>query len=390
MKRLFIITTLTICSLVQLYAQETLQQPNPEQEFARMRDLAAAGDYNGAKQIGYDLLEENEEYYDAALYLARIHGWESRFDSAYLVLDAVMARDPELYEAYETCVDLAYWENNMEKLETCAGRAVELEPDSAGRFETYRLALQQPRPQPKQPEIFARYSYDHFSVPYVRNWHMLTAGGELPFKHGTLIPSLNGGYFAGDLAQRTDLQINLDGYLTLGKKSYAMLGYGFSPNGEINFFPGHRGAAELWQVLPKGFALSAGLRYFYWDQHFPFLTFSAEKYAGNYWFSFRNYLFFKDYGVSGSYYLSARRYFDSKFNHLTLILGYGTAPDEPILVVSDLDRLNALSGRIAFSKKTSPVVRLNAMVGYAWEEYADQDYRHRIDMRVGAYFLIKR
>ncbi|MCK4879884.1 MAG: YaiO family outer membrane beta-barrel protein, partial [Bacteroidales bacterium] len=124
--------------------------------------------------------------------------------------------------------------------------------------------------------------------------------------------------------------------------------------------------------------------------HFPFLTFSAEKYAGNYWFSFRNYLFFKDYGVSGSYYLSARRYFDSKFNHLTLTLGYGTAPDEPILVISDLERLNALSGRMTFSKKISSVVRLNAMVGYAWEEYADQDYRHRIDMRVGAYFLIKR
>jgi len=390
MLRTSLISTFLVCFLFQLAAQDISSQNDPEKEFARMRELAAAGDYSAAKKIGYLLLEENENYFDVALYLARLHGWEMSFDSAYFVLDRVIEEAPELYEAYEVCADLAYWQNNLERLDSCEQQAAALKPDSAGLFERYRVALQKTHSELKRTELFAHYSYDHFSVPYVRNWHMLTAGGELPFKYGTLIPSLNRGYFVGDLAQKTDLQINLDAYLTFGKKNYALLGYGFSPGGEINFFPGHRGAAELWQVLPRGFALSAGMRYFYWDQHFTFLTLSAEKYAGNYWFSFRTYVFFKDYGVSGSYYLSARRYFDSKFNHLTLTLGYGTAPDEPILVASDLDRLNALSGRLAFSKRVSPAVRLLAMAGYAWEEYDDQEYRHRIDFRVGAYFAIKK
>ncbi len=30
------------------------------------------------------------------------------------------------------------------------------------------------------------------------------------------------------------------------------------------------------------------------------------------------------------------------------------------------------------------------MVGYAWEEYVDQEYRSRIDFRLGAYFVIKK
>jgi len=390
MHRLPFIITLLVCFLVQLHAQDDLQQSNPEMEFARMRELASAGDYNNAKQIGYKLLGENGEYHDVALYLARVHGWESSFDSAYMVLDRVMEMEPGLYEAYATCVDLAYWENNLEKLDTCAGRATEIEPDSAGVFDRYIVALKQGQPQGKQTELFGFYSYDHFSEPYVRHWHMLTAGGEIPVKYGTLIPSVNGGYQAGGTnTPATDLQINLDAYLTLGKLNYALLAYGFSPNGSLNYFPGHRIAAEVWQALPKGFGLSAGLRYFYWDQNFTFLTFSAEKYAGNYWFSFRNYLFFKDYGVSGSYYLTARRYFDTKFNYLTLTLGYGTAPDEPIVVISDLDRLNAVSGRIELSKKITPGVRGIAMVGYAWEEYADQEYRSRIDLRLGAYFVIK-
>lgn len=386
----FIISFL-VCFLGQLHAQDDVMQSNPEMEFATMRELAGSGDYSDAKQIGYKLLGDNEEYHDVALYLARIHGWESNFDSAYMVLDRVMELEPELYEAYATCVDLAYWENNLEKLETCAGRATELEPDSTGVFDSYIVALQQGRPQPKSTELFTFYSFDHFSKPYIRNWHMLTVGAEVPFKYGTLIPSVNGGYLAGTSnTPATDIQFNLDAYLTFGKSTYALLAYGFSPNGQIDYFPGHRAAAEVWQALPKGFGLSAGMRYFYWDQNFTFLTFSAEKYAGNYWFSFRNYLFFKDYGVSGSYYLTAKRYFDTRYDYLSLTLGYGTAPDEPIDVVSDLERMNAVSGRIEFSKKVTPRIRISAMVGYAWEEYADQEYRNRIDMRIGAYFAIKK
>lgn len=389
MHRFFFIIILVTCSLVQIFAQDD-QLSKPESEFARMRGLAGSGDYAAAKKIGHELLEENADYFDVALYLARVYGWGKSFDTAYMILDEVIEKAPELYEAYETCADLAYWDNNMERLDSCAAQAAEIQPDSAGAFERYKVALLQSRPQPKEPEIFAFYSYDHFSVPYVRNWHMLTAGGEIPFKYGTLIPSLNGGYLAGAEAPATDLQINLDAYLNFGRTTYALLGYGFSPNGSVDYFPGHRAAAEVWQSLPLGFALSAGMRYFYWDQNFTFLTFSAEKYAGNYWFSFRNYLFFKDYGVSGSYYLSARRYFETKYDYLMLTVGYGTAPDEPIDVISDLERLNAATARIEFSKKITPAIRLLSMVGYAWEEYADQEYRNRFDLRVGAYFAIKK
>ena len=355
MQRALLIIILFSIGLAKLHGQESQATADPERAFSQMRELAAAGDYNKAKEIGYKLLEDNKAYHDVALYLARIHGWESSFDSAYVLLNRVMAMEPDLYEAYSTCVDLAYWENNLEKLEECAEQATALEPDSAASFDTYRMALKQSANQTPQPELIAIYSYDHFSKPYVRNWHMLTAGAELPIKNGKLIPYLNAGFLAGsDNSPASDLQFNLDAYLTLGRLNYALLAFGFSPDGKQNYFPGQRAAAELWQVLPKGFALSAGLRYYYWDQSFTFLTFSAEKYAGKYWLSFRNYLFFKDYGVSGSYYLSIRRYMASSLDYLTLILGYGTAPDEPIDVISDLERLNAASGRLELSKKNYP------------------------------------
>ena len=389
MSRICVFIGLIAAFHVHLRAQDSILYSYPEERFALMRQYASEREYGTAKQIGYSLLEENEAYHDVALYLARIHGWEASYDSAYRVLDRVIAQAPELFEAYQTCVDLAYWENNWERMEECADRAVEIEPDSAEIFDRYRQA-QYGGSQQVWPELFMHYSYDHFSQPYVRNWHMLTAGGKIPVKPGTLVPYLNAGYHAGGYKPATDIQLNLDAYLTLGKKNYAMVGYGFSPNGAINYLPMHRAAAEIWQVLPKGFGLSAGLRYFYWEQHFTFLTFSAEKYAGNYWFSLRNYLFFKDFGTSTSWYLSARRYFDSRFNYINLTLGYGAAPDEPVLVLTDLERLNAISGRIELSKQVSPLLRMVGMVGYAYEEYFDQEYRHRIALRIGCYFRIKK
>ena len=386
-----LLTLIFFIFLNQVVAQEKQDTPpTPEEEFSMMRVFAGEGRYSKAKITGRRILTKDPDYFDAALYLARIYGWESRYDSAYMILEGVLAKEPELFGAYETLVDVAYWENNWAKLEQYAARALELDPDSEAIMEKYLLAKSRLGVNQNATELFLQYSYDHFNYPYTRNWHMLTAGGNIPIKIGMLSPYINGGYHTGVGNPSTDLQFNLDAYLTLGKKNYALAGYGISPDGLVNYLPRHRAAAEIWQVLPKGYAVSAGLRYFYWNRHFTFLTISEEKYAGNYWFSLRSYLFFKDYGVSGSYYLSTRRYFKDKFNHLTLTVGYGTAPDEPLLVVSDLDRLKAISGRLEYSKQINHNIRLSIMTGYAYEEFLRMEYRHRFDTRAGIYVRLRK
>jgi YaiO family outer membrane protein len=374
----------------QLRAQDINAYGSLEEGFALMRSYAEKENYEAAKHLGYLLLEEQQDYYDVALYLARVHGWEGSFDSAYMVIDTVISQAPELSEAYLTCVDLAYWDNNWNRFEDCAEKALELGQDSLAIMEKYRLVKHHRDISTDRPEAFLYFSDDHFSVPYNRHWIMMTAGFQVPLKPVLLIPYLNAGFDAGSSSASTDLQINLDTYVTLGKKNYAMAGYGFSPNGEVNYLPNHRAAAEIWQVLPKGFGVSAGVRYFYWQEPFTFLTFTAEKYAGNYWFSLRNYLFLKDYGVSGSYFLSGRRYFASRFDHLTLTVGYGTAPDEPVTVVSDLDRMNAVSGRIDYSKQFGRVIRMILGFGYSYEEYTDQEYRNRMNIKAGCNFRLGR
>ena len=122
---------LLIFSSNQLSAQNLQERYNtPEEGFALMRQHAADNQYADAKKTGYRLLEENPDYYDVSLYLARIFGWEAVYDSAYSILEQVLLKDPSLFEAHEVRVDLAYWENDWIKLEEYAGAALELNPDS--------------------------------------------------------------------------------------------------------------------------------------------------------------------------------------------------------------------------------------------------------------------
>jgi len=391
MRPLFRYLLLLAITAGPLLGQEPLPAfEDPEAGFALMRQYAENGETGLARRTGYLILQEEPDYHDVSLYLARVLGWEGSYDSAYALVDEVIVKEPDLLEAYETGVDVAYWDNEWDKLQAYAEAAFALEPVLPGVQEKVDLARNQRSSERQIPEAYIHYYYDHFGLPYARNWHMMTVGGSIPVRGLTILPYVNAGYHAGGASPSTDLQINLDGYVKLGRLNYALLGYGFSPDGVLNYLPVHRGVAELWQSLPAGFAVSAGVRYFYWDESFTFLTVSVEKYLGEYWLSLRNYLFFKDYGVSASFYLSARRYLGSTLNYVALTAGIGTAPDEPLLVQSDLDRLNAVSLRAEANYQITERFRLSGMVGVAREEYADRQYRGRVDLRLGTYIRLGR
>lgn len=311
----------------EVYSQEkSFTYENPEEGFSLMRVSAVEKDYQTGKKIGYQLLDENPGYADVSIYLARVYGWELQYDSAYAVIEDVIRDNPGLPDAYIAYVDICYWQNNWDKLISVAEDAL-LVTDSEDVRAKYALALyysgeiQQARLQADSvivkspdhklandvlqlsmlqsngPELFAHYTFDYFQKPYYRRWHMLTAGGVYPFSFGKLIPYINAGTSAGNgdsFAASSDIQFNLESYFLLSDKNYMLAGYGISPG---KFFPSHRAIIDVWQILPAGFAVSLGARYFYWDSHFFYLSLGVEKYLGNYWLSLKNYLFFKDYGL---------------------------------------------------------------------------------------------
>jgi len=115
---------------------------------------------------------------------------------------------------------------------------------------------------------------------------------------------------------------------------------------------------------------------------------SVEKYAGNYWFSLKGFMYFKDEGPTTSVYFNARRYFNDK-DYLQLTLGTGTAPDEPFDIQADLMRLNAHSVRLAWNFSATPRLMVRLGGGYSIEEYAEEEWRNRFEGGISLSYAIK-
>lgn len=404
---------------IQVAAQLAAGENNtPEEKFMRIRMLADADRLEEAESAAYDLLEQLPDYTDVRIYLSLIHGKQGEFEPGLSLVNTVLSEHPDAEDALRARSSLHYWSEDWSALLSSTTEALASLPGDPDLM--YKQALAQSKlnnpqaalgtlsallenapenVQAKQlraqvieampaPELFTRYMFDHFRQPYNRQWHMVTLGGNYPIAPGTISPYFNMGHFAAageDFLSTTAFQLNADAYLDITEKNYMLLGYGI---GTGTYLPRHRAAFHIWQTLPSGWSVSAGARYLYFDQHYLFYALGVDKYLGNYWLDLKNYLFNKAYGFSMSSYLTVRKYFENKYNYLSLAVGYGTSPDEPITLVADLQRLNALSVRVEIMKQIAARTRFGAGVGYAYEEYREQLFRNRVTVKAGIYYKL--
>lgn len=328
-----------------LYSQEII---NPESEYTRIRTIAINGDFETAVNDARKLVNACPGYGDARILLGRILGWQKNYENALAVIDTLLLAEPDNHDALEAKSDILRW-----------SQPVKNEPDRKTGLQT-------------------GYSFDTFTEPYSRFWQIFSAGAGHKFIWGSASASLNTGYIitgAPAPLSQAALQAEAEAYPVISKKNYAFLSYAFSPG---NYFPKHRAAVEVWQTLPAGWAVSAGLNFYYFDRNIFIACSSVEKYAGKYWFSLKGFLYFKDEGPTTSGYLNARRYFND-YNYLQITVRSGTAPDEPFDVQADLMRLSANGIRISFRKKLSSSFSFNVGAGYSVEEYAESVWRNRFE-----------
>jgi YaiO family outer membrane protein len=233
----------------------------------------------------------------------------------------------------------------------------------------------------------AAYSFDSFSEPYRRFWQVYKAGALHDFSWGKGTAALNIGNITSRneiTVRATELQAEVEAYPKISSKNYAYLAYAYSPG---SYFPRHRAAAEVWQVLPHSWAVSAGLSYYYFDRNIFIAGTSAEKYAGKYWFSVKAFIYFKDKGPTTSAYLNIRRYFNDD-DYLQISAGTGTAPDEPFDIQTDIMRLSATGFRVSYFKKLNNEITFRIGAGYSSEEYAEKLWRNRFEGNVGISYPI--
>jgi len=360
MSRYFYLSLLLVFFFAFITPAKVMSQviSDPEAEYAVIRSMAAPGNYSVAEAAARRLVNQFPSYGDARILLGRIHAWQHEYREAEAVIDTLLLTEPDNADALAALRDIKIW------------------------------ARQSDEQQAPPTDIRAGYSFDTFSKPYDRFWQVFNAGAGHRFSWGTVVAGINAGNIhIGEPSniQATNLQFGIEAWPQLTRKNYAYIAYAYSPG---TYFPRHRAGLEVWQTLPAGWALSAGINYYHFTSDVFIASLSVEKYLGNYWLAAKGYFYFKDIGVTTSLYLSARRYFN-KTDYLQLTLGTGTAPDEPFDILTDLERQSASSVRLSYFDRIAPLWAFRIGAGYSYEEYAAGSYRNRYEAGIGFIYSIK-
>ena len=345
-----LIVMVMLCMTAGMLLSQTIT--NPEEEYARIRILAFDGKYADAEPAARLLVKEFPGYGDARVRLGRIIAWQGRYNEAAAVIDTLLTSEPDNNDALSAMADIRRWSRDRSQQVTAP------------------------------TDIRAGYMFDTYNEPYERLWQVFSLGAGHRFSRGTVVASVNYGHINAGPPSGTagdDFQFAAEAWPELTRNNYAYVAYAYSDG---PWFPRHRAALELWQTLPAGLAVSAGVNYYYFDHNIFLGTVSLEKYLAKYWFSGRVYFHFKDIGVTTSFFINARRYLGAT-DYVQLTLGTGTAPDEPYDIITDLERQKASSVRLTWFNQINPWWSFRVGAGYSYEKYNTTSNRSRFEGNIG-------
>jgi YaiO family outer membrane protein len=354
MNRYLVLNLLVVGLLntMQVFSQDT---NNPESEYQRIKTIAYDGDYATAAASARKLVARYPSYGDARILLGRILAWQRDYTDAGAVIDTLLLMEPGNEDALSARRNILMWSKENTPVST---------------------------------DLRAGYYFDSFREPYSRFWQVFNAGAGHRFKWGPAYAGLNiGNIRIGEPSpsNASEFQLEAEAWPNITSKNYADLAYAYSPG---PYFPRHRAAAEVWQILSSGWAVSAGLNYYYFDRSAFITKASVEKYLGKYWLSLKGFICLKDNGPRTSIFVNARRYFNDK-DFFQISLGTGAAPDEPFDIQANLMRLNANTVRLVYNLSVTNKLVMRIGTGYSREEYSETTWRNRFEGNINFIYAIK-
>ena len=197
----------------------------------------------------------------------------------------------------------------------------------------------------KSDRIGVNYNYTTFDRSGYGPWHY----GSLQYirqrNWGSAIARVNySNRYADGQSVVNGIQYEAESYLFTSKNSYSYIGAGYSSD---PVFPKLRLGYSFFQNFNKGWEGDLGVRYIDTeDTNFATAVVGVGKYLGSYWLNLRSYFQFDNSTVYPAFTLTSRYYFNTRFDYLTIIAGYGTSPDERTTLGQIEERLSLDSFRI--------------------------------------------
>ncbi len=398
-------TTMLLCiALLVAFASPTTALAGQDR-YDQARELAFAGDREGARVILRDLLTDSPNNWDARILLGRTLAWDKRYDEARAELQSVVQAKPRYADARNALVDVELWSDHPEQAiavlddglahdpnntdfllkKATAQKKIGLEGDAMVTLD--RLLDRDPSNE-RAAEMFrslrVERAQNKFGIGYGYTdmdtlssaWHGASAQLSRRTPIGSFAVRMNWSRRFDSTAK----QFEVDGYPRIMNGLYAYVNYGYSAD---RLYPNHRYGAELYANLPHGIELSGGFRHLVFDNsEVTMYTGTVAKYVGNWWISLRPYITPKSAGTSQSYALTVRRYFGDRDTFVGVTAGGGSSPGE-LQDVTDLLRLDSRKVGVRVSWAFTDLFILKASARYGWEELINNRDRNELSFALG-------
>lgn len=287
------------------------------------------------------VIDKNPAYEEAFTYLINIDIEEKNYDDALIIVDKAIAAHPGKKEFRYKKLTIYELQGEKKKSEAYLKEMQVMYPQDSELKQHHFIEST----RIESDRIGTNYSFTSINRTGRGPWHY---GGLHYIKQqnwGSIIAKINySNRYANGQSVSKGIQYEAESYLFTGKESYSYAGVAYSDDPA---FQKLRLAYSFYQNFKKGWEGDLGVRYIHTDDiNLPTAVVGIGKYLGSYWLNLRSYFLFSNNTAYPALTLTSRYYFNTRFDYLTLIAGYGISPDDRTTLGLIEERLSLNSFRI--------------------------------------------
>lgn len=281
--------------------------------------------YDSARFYFKKIITKNIKYKEAFSYLANTELEDSKFEEAQIACESALLLYPDDRKFYLLKLEILESKPNNEN------QTFSYLKELLAKYPTevsLKLKLFNIKTRISADRIGFSYNFIGFDRENIGPNHLLGLQYIRVRKDITLIGKVNflDRQFFGK-SVNNGLQYELETYFTNNDNSYSFANLSLSNDNYV--FPKLRAGYSYFRNFRKGWEGDIGIRYTKAiDQDLYAGVLGLGRYINSYWLNLRSYLQKDKTTIYPSFAVNARYYYNTKYDYVSVLLGYGSSPDE--------------------------------------------------------------
>lgn len=343
------------------------------------RSLQLMRENDSARVYFNYVINKNPAYKEAFLYLAALEIEEKNILNVNTVLDKALLHYPEEKDFYILKLQALGLENDDEKSIAYLISLIQKYPED----QNIKQQLTELQSKSVSDRVGVNYNYTTFDRNGYGPWQLVGLQYVRERKKFTVIGRINyADRRALGASINTGIQYEMETYFVNSKKSYSFVNVGYS---NAIVFPKVRFSYSYFRTLAPSWEGDIGIRYTKTaDADVYGGVLGIGKYLNSYWINFKSYVHIDKSNLYPAFTGTVRYYLDTKYDYATIFAGYGTSPDEKIILEQLDQRLALNSYKIGggFYKLFWDHYCGGIQLMYNHQEYKRGSYQNELDLFV--------